>query len=330
MAHSLSAPKPVGGFTLTGKKGQLIAKETYEWWLTADSDNPTYDSILATPGFPVPYQALAQYGMCTDSSCDRVPGKRRLWKVSASFSSDIDSDGNSGTNPVSWTPVRETYLEPYQEVELRDKDGKAYTNGTGTPFASAPSVDKDNLRWDFYQFDPITVTDTNIRDVNNTINDATYLGCAKHTLLLKIRKSTVGYWYRTNLRLTEYSLIWKESDWNEKMANVGNSFCIDGTMYPYRYVVLDADGNFDKTSSQAVHTGPLGNRDVPVNTAYVKNTGGTGIIAPADVEDDGPSGGAVYMPEMKAWYANEPPENTLFYVSRRKFNELSFSSILRF
>lgn len=334
MAHTLSALIAAGGLTLTGKKGQLTARERYEQWLTTDSDNPTKASILATTGYPIPFVTVSEFGTCVSSECVQVPNKKRLFKVTSEFSSDIDSENDATTSPTTWVPRRETFLEPYTEVEFTDKDSKAYTNGAGVPFASAPAVDKDAIRWDFFQFDPVTgvgaVDDDDIADRNNTINDASYLGRAKHTLLLKIRKSVVGTWYKTNLRLTEYSLIWKASDWNEKMGNVGNSFCIGGQMYPYRYYVLDNAGAFDPKASQAVHTGPLGNRNVPYNTAFIANAGGAGPLVPADVKDDGPSGGAVYEASTKSWYAETPPANTMFYISRRKFGELHFDDILRF
>jgi hypothetical protein len=186
------------------------------------------------------------------------------------------------------------------------------------PFASAPAVDKDNIRWDFFQFDPVTgpsaVTDEIIADRNNSINSLPFKGRAKHTLLLKIRRSVVGTYYGVLRRMTEYSLIWKASNWHEKMANVGNSFRYNGVIWPYRYRVLNADGSFNTTESQVIHTAPLGSRNVPYNTAFTD-------------ADGHPTGGVVEVDGQQ--YANEPPANTLYFIERRRFDELPFASFLR-
>jgi hypothetical protein len=317
MAHVLSAPIPVTGVSLTIKKGMLVAEEQFEYWLTADSDTPSHASLLSTSGYPIPNSTVSEFGICTASNLKREKGNRRLYKVTATFSNEVEdsSGGSHTTNPETWVPRRETHLEPYQEVEFKDKDGKAYTNGARVPFGSAPAVDKDNIRWDFFQFEPISVTDEIVADRNNTINSvAGYKGRGKHTLLLKVRRSVVGTYYGVLRRLTEYSLIWKESNWHEKLANVGNSFRKDGTVWPYRYRVLNADGSFNATESQVIHTGPLGSADVPYNTAFTD----------ADGE---PSGGTVTVNGQV--YALQPPDNTLYFIERRRFNEADFASFLR-
>lgn len=316
MPHVLSAPIAVSGVTLSIKKGFLVAQETYEFWLTTDSDSPSRASMLGTPGMPIPYSTISEFGICISTDMKQQKENRRLWKVTCVFNSDIDesSGAKHATDPETWIPLRETFLEPYQEVEFVDKDGKAYTNGAKVPFASAPPVDKDNIRWDFFQIEPLTVTDDMIADRNNTINSAIYKTRPKHTLLLKIRRSVIGIYYGIRRRLTEYSIIYKASNWHEKMANVGNSFVKDGVVWPYRYEVKNADGSFNATESQVIHTGPLGLADVPYDTDFV-------------AADGEPSGGVVQVGQQ--WYAKEPPPNTLYFIERRRFDEANFASFLR-
>lgn len=316
MAHVLSAPVSVTNVSLTMKKGMLVAEESFEYWLTADSDTPTHTSLLSTTGYPIPNQTVSEFGICTASNLKREKGNRRLYKVTATFSNEVEdsSGGSHTTDPETWVPRRETHLEPYQEVEFKDKDGKAYTNGARVPFASAPAVDKDNIRWDFFQFEPISVTDDIIADRNNTINSAIYKTRPKHTLLLKVRRSVVGTYYGVLRRLTEYSIVYKASNWHEKNANVGNSFRKSGVVWPYRYRVLNTDGTFNATESQVIHTGPLGLADVPYNTAFV-------------AADGEPSGGTVTVNGQV--YALEPPANTLYFIERRRFDEAAFASFLR-
>lgn len=315
MVHVISPPKRTGeSIRLAIKKGRLTTVETIEFWLHADSDNPSWNSILSTTGYPIPHAASAEFGLCKTSECKKVTS--RLYSITATFESDVEDDTNQsrGSDPTAWVPQRETNLEPYQEVRLTDLDNKAYTNGAGVPFASAPAIDMDMIRWDFFQFEPETVTDEQVSLLNNTINNQTYKGKAKHTLLLKVRKSTIGTYFGTRLRATEYSLLWKPSTWLETMANVGNSFLLAGKAYPYRYLVKDSAGVVDKAASEAIHVGPLGSRNVPYNTNF---TAADGL----------PAGGTEVF-EGKT-YAVKLTTPTLYYIHRRRHEELDMATKLK-
>lgn len=336
MAHTLSAPKPVGGISLKIKSGRMVREETIEWFLTADNINPNKNEFLSIPGFPIPNSTSSSFaGVCTAVSVDRIVGNRFMWSVKATFSSDIqeNSGGDGGGDPEAWVPVREVTLEPFDVFRTKDLDLKPFTNGAGVPFDSAPPTTNDLVKWDFFQFEPITgpnaVTDTGLSARNMVINTNPFVGCAADTLLLRIRKSSVGYFYGARRRLTEYSMTYNPNTWHEELPNVGNSFRVNGKMYPYRYYV-EANGKIDTRASEVIHTGPLGNRDVPLNTNFVNNTAdpAEGSTSPASsMGDDGPSGGVIKK-EGKI-YAVAPPVGTLFFIKRRVYTRLPFASFLR-
>jgi hypothetical protein len=214
--------------------------------------------------------------------------------------------------------VRETYLEPYEEALLRDLDGKEYVNGAGVPFESSSTSEMDNLRYEFFQFDnPLTVTDSVIRNWNNAINSVAFLTVyPKHTLKLKIRKSVVGFYYGRKLRLTEMSIIYKESNWHDKLANYGDSFLYNGKIWPYVY----------KDSPDVIHKGPLGIKDYLHGQNMDARGGlptGPNTSTVADCIE------SVTVDGVTTVFAKPPTTPKLYFIERRKYKELNFGSVLR-
>lgn len=289
----------------------LLVEETYYYQIKAHDKNQTRLQILQTPGLPIPYVNMSPTGMgiCTGVRPVRNEGNPTIWDVTVTYSSDVN-DGGSGGNPTSppqtWIPVRETFLEPYQETLMKSVDSspKRFTTGAGQTLSSLPSIEKYLIRWDFFQFDPITVTDEIISIINNTINNAPYLGKAKHTLKLTVRKSVVGFFFGFPLRLTEYSLTWKADNWHYRYANHGSGYKDgDGDLMPYIHF---------KDKHNVVQLGPLGSRDVLYNQDFI-------------AADGLPSGG-IAATENKALAA---APGTMYYIERQIYNELNFSTYLR-
>lgn len=342
MVNVLSAERREGGVELATNGGRLVVNEIEHRWIKTSDKNATRASIIATSGLPQPLITVSASGLgiCKNVSAERSPENPTLWNVTITYSSEVTSDGSGvpGSDPTAWVPRRETFLEPFEEVQLRDLDGVPYVNGAGVPFATAPSVPKDNIRWDFYQLEPLTVTDEHIAERNNSTNLTNFLNYIPHTLLLKVRKSIVGTYYGVDLRLSEYSLIFKESNWMEKIGNWGNTFKYNGNIYPYKY-------RSDK-EPRPIHYGPLGNKDYPWGTTMDARggepTGGNGAGGPGDAVEvaDGtvyakPSTMLVTLPPPNPNAAFAAPVTVtlncprLYFLERRRFRTLNFNSILR-
>lgn len=308
-----------GDVTLGYQNKQLVVNETYNYQIrVAVSGGTTYldvdrADILNTVGLPIPRLTTSPSGMgtCTGTTATRDTKNVSIWNVKATFSSSVEDnsqDSNPTTDPTTWVPLRETYLEPFETVLFKSTNNKPLVNGAAVPFANAPSVPKDNIRWDFAQFESVSVTDENIADRNNKLNNASYKGRAKHTLLLKIRSSVVGRYYGSLRRLTEYSLVWNPENWHRKFANVGNSFRVkegaDYKVYPYIY----------QKNKDVIHVGPLGSDN---------------YLYDDDLDDAAglPTGGTETADGTK--YAKEPATPTLFYIERQVFEDTDFSAFLR-
>lgn len=321
MSTFISGERRAGDVRLTTKKGQLIVEETYHYFVTSTDKLATRLDILQTVGLPVPNSITngispSGLGLCTGTNCERVEDNPYLWEVTANFSSNVEdnsgSNGNPNSDPTTWVPIRETILEPYEEVLIKDKDDKPFMNGARVPYANAPATPKDNIRWDFFQFEPDSVTDETIADRNNTLNSLAYKGRAKHTLLLKIRRSIIGTYYGASRRLTEYSLVWKKSNWHDKTANYGDSFLYNGKRYAYRH----------KEDPDTIIPGPLGTQDYTI-TDTMDARGGlpTG---------DGTAGTAGAIEEVGGdVFAKHPTQDQLYFIERRVFDDLAFADFLR-
>jgi len=308
-----------GDVTLGYQNKQLVVNETYNYKIRVSvSGGTTYldvdrAGILNTVGLPIPRLSTSPSGMgtCTNTSATRDPQNVSIWNVKATFSSSVEDnsqDSDPSTNPTTWVPLRETYLEAFDTVLFKSVNDKPLVNGAAVPFANAQSIPKDNIRWDFAQFESSSVTDEYIADRNNKLNNASYKGRAKHTLLLKIRSSVVGRYYGSLRRLTEYSLVWNPDNWHRKIANVGNSFrVVEGADYktcPYVYA-KDKD---------VIHVGPLGFKNYLYNEDL-------------DYEAGLPSGGVDTIGGVA--YAREVATPRIYFIERQVFEDTDFSSFLR-
>jgi hypothetical protein len=384
MPNRMIGEKREGSVNLTSKDGMLLANETYMYIVEADSKDETRWTILAdTPGIPEPMVTIspANIGICKSVSAERDPNNPIIWHVTAQFSSEVDEESSGRRNPVaggghdptSWIPIRETYLEPYTAVadsshprwvcptdwivgrnwqngmrtppkSASKAKGFPYTNGMGTPLSTLPEVARDNIRWDFFQFDTVSVTDEMIANVNNVVNKYVYMGKDIHTLLLKVRKSTIGFYFGIQCRLTEFSLIWKQDTWEFVYANQGNQFMdVDGTVYPYIYEGTDE-----------IIVGPLGQRNVQYNQPLLPrgNVQSLQLWDPADpynqnwtptvvnkqgdgfptwgIVDDGPTKKAVRPPALFLGSDNSPSASGVLYtISRLNNPEADFKKFLR-
>lgn len=311
-----------GNIRVAYKKGTQVVEETYHY-LVSTSEPATREEIVASVGFPSPGLTVSPSGLgrCTNYSLVRKENNILYWDLEVNYSNNLEEDtgGGGGGDPKDWVPVYETFLEPYTEYIVQDLDGRPVVNGAGTPYRDGLPVEKDIIRWDFFQFEAATITDEQIADRNNTINSVTFKTRAKHTLLLKIRRSVVGFYYGFPCRMTEYSLLWKESNWHSRLPNAGQTFLYDDDMEiytkAYRY----------KDKPDLVETGPLGLKNYRI--ADLANITDQYDFAANNHEAGKPTGGVDFLVSGKpdTAVALRPESPALYFIEYRNFKESNFS-----
>jgi hypothetical protein len=224
--------------------GVPILDEVYNFLVQADTLTEPRLSILGTAGIPQVGITVASGGVsvCRTANAVRRADQRLLWDVTATFSSEVDERQNvqavSG-DPTLWVPIYETKFERLQEIATKDEAGTAIANSAGQPFENGIIRARFIPIWEFFQLEASSVTDEQVIDRNETVNDATFKGRATKTLLCTVLSSVVGFYYGARRRLTRYSLRYNVNTWTHKRLDVGTVYLDGGSHKAY----LDDDGN---------------------------------------------------------------------------------------
>lgn len=223
----------VGSCSLRSRQGMPVYDVTYSYIVKADSVFQPELEILQTDGLPLVNLTVDPYGIavCQSKSGTRRSDASLYWDVVCEFSSEVaegqQSQGGEpspGSDPVAWVPVYETKFERYQEVVTKDQAGNAIANSAGQAFETGLTVTRHIPVWEFFQFEPATVTDEDVISRSETVNSATFKGRAAKTLLCVVLSSVLGFYYGYRLRLTHYQLKYNSRDWQHKRLDVGTQY----------------------------------------------------------------------------------------------------------
>lgn len=239
-----NAQKREGGATVSSSGGMPVLNETYHYIVQTNNKDTTRLNVLySTPNLPRAGVSVSAYGLAVCRSVDAV--RRRdnpyIWDVTATYSSEVEEGQDSqdpNTTPTEWVPLYETKFERLQEVVTKDQSDVAVANSAGQPFQTGLTIGRFIPVWEFFQFEPATVTDEQILERNETVNDDTFKGRDAKSLLLTVISSKIGFYYGNRLRLTNYSLKYNSKLWTHKRLDVGTVFNDGGERKPY----LDDDG----------------------------------------------------------------------------------------
>ena len=240
MAHTLQGKTITGSVELAIKNGGPVWRQSQGYRVECDSDDPDYSTILLTSGLPVPMVTFTTDGLmvCQSLGADRISGHRRLWEVTAEFSSEVEQSQNNQF-PEEWTPVYETKFERVQEPSFVDSSGAAIVNSAGQIFPNGITLTRYLPVWEFFQFENASVSDETVIARNETVNSAVFKGRAAKTILCTITSSVVGFYYGRLRRLTQYRLVYNVRDWRDKRLDTGTVYLDAGTLKAY----TDAEGN---------------------------------------------------------------------------------------
>lgn len=224
--------------------GMAILDESYHYLVEMASIAAERVDVINVPGVPIAgvTQSSHGYAICKTVDCVRRENQRLLWDVIATFSSEVDerqSSQSTTESPVEWVPIYETKFERLQEVLTKDRAGVAIANSAGQPFETGIIGARFIPIWEFYQFEPATVTDEVIIDRNETVNNAEFKGRPANTLLCTVLSSVIGFYYGARVRLTKYALRYNVRTWLHRRTDVGTVYLDNGVHKAY----VDGDGN---------------------------------------------------------------------------------------
>lgn len=224
--------------------GVPILDETYHYLVVMASATANRVDVLNVSGVPIVgvTQSANGYAVCRTVDAVRRENQVLYWDVTATFSSEVEERQGTQSvsgNPTEWVPIYETKFERLQEVVTKDTNGDAIANSAGQPFENGMLRSRFIPIWEFYQFEPDTVSDETVIDRNEVVNSAVFKGKAVHTLLCTVLSSVVGFYYGSRRRLTRYALRYNVDNWKHKRLDVGTVYLDDGKHKPY----LDDNGN---------------------------------------------------------------------------------------
>lgn len=251
MPNTIIGEKREGSTRIRSNRGLATLEETYEFIVRSDNKNNSRINILTnTPNLPRVNKTVSAFGftVCKSIDCKRRKDNPLIWDVTANFSSEVEENQSSSgendssdpqANPTEWIPVYETKFERLQEVVTRDLNDVSIANSAGQPFETGLTISRFIPVWEFYQFEPSTVTDEIIIDRNETVNLNTFKGKPAKTLLLTVMSSVIGLYYGSRRRLTQYSLRYNSREWTHKRLDLGTVFLDAGAHKAY----TDSEGN---------------------------------------------------------------------------------------
>lgn len=228
------------GVNIRARNGRPMIDETWHYVVKTDDKATTKLAASQTAGLPIVNQTLSAGGLavCRSKNGTRRENNPYIWDFTAEFSSEVDENSGapagmgSSADPTTWVPVYETKFERQQVVVSADHSGTPIANSAGVSFPGGMTVVRKLPVWEFFQFEPITVTDENIIDRSETVNDDTFRGRSAKTLLLAVLHSSVGFYYGALRRLTHYSLTFKSDKWTHKRLDVGTHYLDSGVLVP--------------------------------------------------------------------------------------------------
>lgn len=244
MANTILGEARPAQASIRSSGGIPVLDETYMFLVRAASKNTSRISVLLTPGLPIVGQTVSAFGfsVCKSKSAVRRENQADLWDVTCEFSSEVDErkeQARPDQNPEEWRPIYETKFERLQEIATRDENDVAIANSAGQPFENGIIRARFIPVWEFFQFEPPSITDEQVLDRNEVINSANFRGKPSKTLLCTVMSSVIGYYYGSLRRFTKYSLRYNYKNWRHKRLDVGTVY-LDGAEHP---PYLDASGN---------------------------------------------------------------------------------------
>jgi hypothetical protein len=244
VSGTLQGEQRQGRGSIRSQGGLPVLDETYHYLVKMADYTADRVDALSVAGVPQvgTTQSANGYAVCRTVDAVRRENQRLYWDVTATFSSEVDERQSQQTvsgNPTEWVPIYETKFERLQEVVTKDLSGARVANSAGQPFETGLIRARFIPIWEFYQFEPDTLTDEQVIERNEVVNSTEFKGRDQHTLLCTILSSVVGFYYGSRRRLTRYAIRYNKYTWKHFRLDVGTVYLEGGVHRAY----LDDDGN---------------------------------------------------------------------------------------
>lgn len=251
MATLLKGVKKGRGGSVKQSGQNITYTERRTYIVLSDIKNDSVINVLSTAGLPrvmlTTVDGTGGQCVCTDVSPKQDDGCSYTWFVDVEFSTNAEKQETSGDpDPTTWIPVYSGKVETYPEVLYRDFSSprKPYLNSAGDKFPEPLIVKRPVIVYDFYQYEPATITDSEIGDRNDTVNTASVRDFAAETLKLTVTGFERGWFFGFPAVRINYSIAYKKDKWLNEPLNAGYGYKIAGKRYPSdKLVFLNSDGS---------------------------------------------------------------------------------------
>jgi hypothetical protein len=231
-----------GGIRGTYSKGIIDREEDWHFNVRADSKYQQRSDILFnTPGLPIIGATILNGMLCVGGDATRDPDDALLWRVSMTFTTSIEQDdaqnGAQQGDPTLWIPVRRTMWETKEEVSDTDASGNPCVNTADQPFETKVVRRRRCPAWEFVQWEPLSVTDSDILTRAECINSGAWPPGAgskpAKTWMCQVMDSSVGFYAGYRCRMTIYRLVYDFKKWTDKRLSVGYLYKSSSNRFPY-------------------------------------------------------------------------------------------------
>lgn len=220
-----------GSASIRKSAGKLVYEDEYTFIVQTDSNETSRLAVLAAPGIPRPgwTRSAGGFAVCQTTTANRDPVNPKIWRVQATFSSEVDEDKSGADesqsgDPTSWVPIAELGFETYTEQVKKDINGVVLKNSAGQRLAGSVDRVRTLVRFDFDQFEPASTTSSIIAGRNETVNAGVFFGKQEKTLKLTVKSATLGYYFGYKVWKVSYSLLYKPDTWIFYAIDEGNTY----------------------------------------------------------------------------------------------------------
>lgn len=242
------------GYSRRGSKFVYEDKRVYI--VESDVFNESPITVLLTAGLPTVYvssiDGTAGYCVCTDLDPTQNNLNGKIWEVEATFTTDIEGQdveaGGTPDDPTTWVPRYKGKFEFYNEVLYKDRSStpKPYVNSAGDKFPEPLISRKPVVVYEFWQIEDPAITDLQIGDRNDKINNAVVRSMfPAKTLKLTVAGFERGWFYGVDAVKIDYQLAYNPDEWLNKPMDAGYGYLVSagGAKVPSDSLVyLNSDG----------------------------------------------------------------------------------------
>jgi hypothetical protein len=224
MAVTYRGKKAGESIEWTSDNGKISLGYNETHVLVADSKTESKANILTVPELPIPGFTVGSLGSVCRSLTPRQDTKQpRVWYVDARYIGEpTQEDPEENGDPLEWVPIWKESFNFEDRTMEQDAEGVLVVNTANQKFSEGMIFPEPIIVYPFTQFEPLTLTSSQLLARNNTTNNATYRGFQKWTIRLLVKSREKGFIGSTECYKVEYEAQWRPGDaantWYKKVS----------------------------------------------------------------------------------------------------------------